>query len=140
MSFCAASAQAPTSSPTHPCPLLRNSAPALQYIHCGSGIEHAEGLGTPAGEAQEGFQIWVNTPSAQKMDAPRYGTHGASELPVVPLPGGATATLLAGALGGAAGPLVTRGADVFMADLALPAGGAVEHAVPPEHNTVLVYV
>ena len=50
----------------------------IKFIRCrisvGSGIEHAEGGGTPLGKNTTGFQIWVNVPSARKMDDPRYGT------------------------------------------------------------------
>ena len=37
----------------------------MQYPS-GSGIEHAEGGGTPKGESTHGFQIWVNVPAAHK--------------------------------------------------------------------------
>src|SRR3989338_2516513 len=39
------------------------NSPGMQWISVGSGIEHAEGGGTPAGETQTGYQIWVNVPS-----------------------------------------------------------------------------
>ena len=38
-------------------------SPAMQWTSAGSGIEHAEGGGTPAGENMHGFQIWINVPS-----------------------------------------------------------------------------
>ena len=38
-------------------------APAMQWTSAGSGIEHAEGGGTPAGQNNHGFQIWINVPS-----------------------------------------------------------------------------
>jgi redox-sensitive bicupin YhaK (pirin superfamily) len=114
-------------------------APAVQWLAAGSGIMHAEGGGTPAGEPFEGFQIWVNVPAARKMDDPRYGTHGAGELPLLALPGGATARLLAGGAGGARGP-VACDADIAIADFAVPEGGVVVHAVPPGHATVLAYI
>jgi redox-sensitive bicupin YhaK (pirin superfamily) len=34
------------------------SSPGIQWISAGSGIEHAEAGGTPAGENMTGFQIW----------------------------------------------------------------------------------
>jgi redox-sensitive bicupin YhaK (pirin superfamily) len=40
------------------------TAPGLQWMATGSGVEHAEGGGTPAGQRMEGFQIWVRTTSA----------------------------------------------------------------------------
>ena len=114
------------------------AAPAVQWLSAGSGIMHAEGGGTPQGEEYEGFQIWLNIPSALKMGAPRYGTHGAGELPLLQLGGGATARLIAGEAGGAKGPLASD-ADVAMVDFSVPEGGAVAHEVPPAHATVLAY-
>jgi redox-sensitive bicupin YhaK (pirin superfamily) len=99
--------------------------PGLQFCSVGSGIEHAEAGGTPAGGVTEGWQLWVNVPSARKMDAPRYGIAGPELLPVVPLgAGGATARVVSGALDGAApGPFVTV-QPLLILDVALPAGSA----------------
>ena len=47
------------------------ATPGMQWISCGSGIEHAEAGGTPEGEDMTGFQIWINVPSSRKMDDPR---------------------------------------------------------------------
>ncbi len=100
---------------------------------------HAEGGGTPAGEAEEGFQIWLNTPSALKMADPRYGTHPPSQLPLLQLGGGSTARLLAGALGAARGPFQSA-ADVQIADYSLAQGAApVAHALAAAHDNCLVY-
>jgi len=115
-------------------------SPGVQWISAGSGIEHAEGGGNAAGVTAEGFQMWFDVPAAKKMDAPRYGTHGSAELPLLPLgAGGATARLLAGALGGAAGPFRTH-ASVFIADVTAPAGApAARLDVAAEHDACLVY-
>jgi hypothetical protein len=51
------------------------SAPGMQWMSTGSGVEHAEGGGTPAGMNTLGFQIWINVPSARKSDAPRCVPH-----------------------------------------------------------------
>lgn len=44
-----------------------NHETGMQWISVGSGIEHAEGGGTPEGMKNCGFQIWVNVPSDRKM-------------------------------------------------------------------------
>lgn len=36
------------------------ATPGMQWISCGSGIEHAEGGGTAAGKVTKGFQLWIN--------------------------------------------------------------------------------
>jgi redox-sensitive bicupin YhaK (pirin superfamily) len=115
------------------------AAPGLQWVSVGSGIEHAEAFDTPAGENTTGFQIWVNVPSARKMDDPRYGTVNPSDLPVLSLPGGVMARVLAGEAGGARGPFTTA-QPLQMIDFTLPANAAVEHAVPLELNNALAFV
>ena len=59
------------------------ATPGMQWISVGSGIEHAEGGATPAGELMNGFQIWINVPSKHKLDDPKYGTVEPSELPLL---------------------------------------------------------
>lgn len=59
------------------------ATPGIQWISVGSGIEHAEGGGTPAGVNMQGFQIWINVPAENKMDDPSYGTHSPGEIPVI---------------------------------------------------------
>ena len=53
-------------------------SPGFQWLSVGSGIEHAEGGGTPEGELEHGFQIWLRMPTAKMRDAPRYGPRAAS--------------------------------------------------------------
>jgi redox-sensitive bicupin YhaK (pirin superfamily) len=115
------------------------ATPGIQYIAVGSGIEHAEGGGTPAGEVTEGFQIWLNVPSELKMAAPRYGTHPPADLPLLPLGGGSTVRLLAGSLGEATGPY-RPSSDAQMADYALAAGSSTLHAFAASHDNCLVYI
>jgi len=58
------------------------ATPGLQWIMAGSGIEHAEGGGTPENVNQMGFQIWINLPSANKMMDPVYGTESPDKIPL----------------------------------------------------------
>jgi len=67
-------------------------SPGFQWLSVGSGIEHAEGGGTPKGENLHGFQIWLRMPAANMEDDPRYGTVGPSEIPLAKLPGGHSGT------------------------------------------------
>ena len=115
------------------------ASPGMQWCSVGSGIYHAEAGGTPLGERVSGFQLWLNVPAARKMDAPRYGTIEPSGLPALLLPGGVSARLLAGSLGGATGPFSTV-QPVQMLHYELPPGAALEHAVPPELNNAMLYV
>jgi redox-sensitive bicupin YhaK (pirin superfamily) len=114
------------------------AAPGIQWISAGSGIEHAEGGGCPAGMVQEGFQIWTDVPRAKKMDDPDYGTHDGTELPVVSVGEGASARVLAGTFFGATGPFRAQ-ATLLIADVTLAAGAKASWEVPPTHDAFLAY-
>ena len=121
-------------------------SPGMQWCSTGSGIEHAEAGGTPAGTHQLGFQIWVNVPSARKMDDPRYGTEGPERIPTLvdSLAPGVTARVLAGQAPGAGnehlrGPFRTV-QSVSMIDLVLGANAALpELLIEAAHDNVLLY-
>jgi quercetin 2,3-dioxygenase len=115
------------------------SAPGMQWCSAGSGIEHAEAGGTPPGQNMTGFQIWVNVPSARKMDDPRYGTVPAEDMPLLSLPDGVVARVLAGPLGDVSGPFKTV-QDVSMVHYEVPAGKSVTHTVPTTLDNALIYV
>ena len=115
------------------------SAPGMQWCAVGSGIEHAEAGGTPAGMNTTGFQIWINVPSARKMDTPLYGTVPSEALAAVALPGGVSARVLVGPLGGVRGPFETV-QPVEIVHYELPAGASVTHEVGALLDNALVYV
>lgn len=114
-------------------------SPGLQWCSVGSGIEHAEAGGTPAGLNTTGFQIWINVPSARKMDDPRYGTVQPTDLPSLAYPGGVTARLVSGEELGATGPFRTV-QRLLMLDVSLPAGAAWEHALAPHLDNAMAFV
>lgn len=111
--------------------------PGIQWMSCGSGVEHAEGGGGD-GELMKGFQIWVNVPSSKKLDDPRYGTHPPSEIPTE-RGAGVARRLLAGAIGDEKGPFETA-TPVQMVDWELEAGASLEHELPSTMDTALLYV
>jgi len=110
----------------------------MQWISSGSGIEHAEGGGTPAGMDTEGFQIWVNVPSGNKMDAPRYGTHTADSIPVLSV-GGCSARILAGSSNGLVGPFSTI-AHIKIVDFTLEPNTTYQHLIPDHLDNCIVYI
>jgi len=115
------------------------ATPGMQWISCGSGIEHAESGGTPAGEMVKGFQIWVNVPAARKMDDPSYGTEPPEAIPQEEIAPGAYARLLSGPWkNGREGAMKTQTATQ-MVDFELDAGAVAEHSVPLGMDTVVIY-
>jgi len=111
----------------------------VQWMTAGSGIIHQE---MPAGDSRgsmHGFQLWANLPAVDKMMDPRYRGITAAEIPTVEAPGGATVKVIAGTVGGVAGPVT----DVVIApdylDVTVPPGGAFTHP-PPRGHTVFANV
>jgi redox-sensitive bicupin YhaK (pirin superfamily) len=130
------------------------ATPGIQWISVGSGIEHAEGGGTPKGDTIEGFQIWINVPAEKKMEDPAYGS-SAEPLPLQHPAPGVTLRVVAGAAGTGAGAGAAAGAGtilseeigpfhtvspVQMVDIMLAAGVSYVHTIEPVSlDNCLVY-
>ena len=85
---------------------------ATQWMTAGSGILHIE---TPPAELVEsgggfhGIQLWVNLPKADKFAAPKYQAIEGDAVALVSSPdGGALVRIIAGDIGGHAGPGATH--------------------------------
>jgi redox-sensitive bicupin YhaK (pirin superfamily) len=114
------------------------ATPGMQWISCGSGIEHAEGGATPAGESMTGFQIWINVPAARKMDDPKYGTEPPESIPQEQVNPGAKARLLSGALRDRTGAMKAQ-CDIQMIDFELDPSSSVTHVLPTGLDTCMLY-
>ncbi|MFI6298925.1 pirin family protein [Nonomuraea sp. NPDC050790] len=83
-----------------------------QWMTAGSGILHKEAPPewlVQKGGLFHGIQLWVNLPGAKKMIAPRYQDIGSSSVVLLSSDdGGALVRLIAGDLGGHAGPGSTQ--------------------------------
>jgi len=113
----------------------------VQWMTAGAGVLHREMHSRDfarAGGTFEVLQLWVNLPARHKLTAPRYQTLPAADIPVVALPGGATARVIAGSLGAATGPARTV-TPVNLFDLRLPAGARV-HLPLGAGTTAALYV
>ena len=86
-----------------------------------------------------GIQLWVNLPRAEKMTPPRYQDIGAPKVALVASPdGGALLRIIAGEVGGYAGPGSTH-SPMAMVHTTVSPGARVEIPWPTEFNA-LVYV
>lgn len=112
-------------------------AGGVQWMTSGSGIIHQE-MPQPVDGRMGGFQLWVNLPAAKKMMDPRYQELAGDAIPVVH-EDGATVRVIAGEHGGTRGPVTGIVAEPTFLDVALEAGAAFEHPVPPE-QTAFAYV
>lgn len=109
----------------------------VQWMTAGRGIIHSEMPQQLQGRMR-GFQLWVNLPAAEKMKPAGYRDIPASEIPVLELPGGGRAKVIAGkldtgqvSLGGAIQGLST---DPLYLDVILPAGMVFSQLVHRDYH------
>jgi len=111
----------------------------VQWMTAGSGIIHQEMPKGDANGAMYGFQLWANLPAANKMTQPRYRGIASNEIPRVTDAGGAAIKIIAGSVGGVAGPVSDVVTSPQYLDVDLPAGGTFTHLTPRGH-TAFAYV
>lgn len=110
---------------------------AIQWMTAGSGIIHEEMPESVHGI--RGFQLWVNLPKKNKMDAPRYQELVGKIVPEISLGSNARVKIVAGSLSGVTGPLESVAGSPLYVDITLDAYGNVSIPVPVGH-TAFAYV
>lgn len=116
--------------------LLENGG--VQWMTAGRGVIHSE-LPEQEEGVMEGFQLWLNLPSQDKLCEPWYRDFKADELPSLTTPQGVRVTVIAGRCGEVQGAVTRDATQPLYLDLQLPAGASFEQALPAHHNA-LVYV
>ena len=100
---------------------------AVQWMSAGRGIIHSEMPQQEHGRMR-GFQLWINLPAREKMTPAGYRAIDPAEIPVLALPGGGRAKIVAGTLEAeghsVAGPIQGLATDPLYADVELPPGAA----------------
>jgi redox-sensitive bicupin YhaK (pirin superfamily) len=112
----------------------------VQWMTAASGVVHEEKHSrafAEVGGVVEMVQFWVNLPARLKMSEPGYQDLRAGDIPVVELPGGATARVIAGELSAVAGPARTA-TPVLVLDLHLPADATAELEIPEGYPAALL--
>ncbi|MGD0393994.1 MAG: pirin family protein, partial [Acidimicrobiales bacterium] len=113
-----------------------------QWMTAGGGILHIEAPPeelVASGGLFHGIQLWVNLPKADKMIAPRYQDIGSSNIVLLTSPdGGALFRVIAGDLGGHAGPGSTH-SPMAMVHATLSPGARIDIPWRTDFNA-LVYV
>ena len=118
-----------------------------QWMSSGRGVIHSELPLIQEGGINEGllhgFQLWINLPAAQKMQAPAYKQATRDELPEATLDNGTVLRSIGGTwdiVGKTlVSPLKHFSANARALDVSLPANTALQIAVP-HNDTVLAYV
>ena len=106
---------------------------SVQWMTAGRGLVHSEMPEQQEGRMR-GFQLWVNLPKANKMDAPQYQEFAPDHIPQVRPAPGVTVKVIAGSVDGTRGPIAQPATDPVYLDIALDAGTAWTHALPEGHN------
>ncbi|HSN31577.1 MAG TPA: pirin family protein [Ideonella sp.] len=117
--------------------LLSNGG--VQWMTAGRGIVHSE-LPEQESGRMEGFQLWLNLPARDKMNAPWYRDIQSESIPQFTTDEGVTARVIAGASHGVAGAMQRERTEPLYLDLHFErAGAAFAQSLPAEANA-FVYV
>lgn len=106
---------------------------SAQWMTAGRGIVHAE-IPMQKEGALRGFQLWLNLPAKDKMREPEYRAFERDRIPVAQLEGGASARVLAGAVGDVTGPIGDRDTQPVYLDVEIPQGATATLPIPRGHN------
>lgn len=116
--------------------LLQNGG--VQWMTAGKGVIHSE-IPQQDDGVMEGFQLWLNLHSSEKMKAPWYRDFQNDQLPKLQTPEGVEVTVIAGESHGVQGA-VTRGiTQPIYLDVHMHQGSRFEQTLPADHNA-FVYV
>jgi redox-sensitive bicupin YhaK (pirin superfamily) len=110
----------------------------VQWMTAGRGVIHSEMPEQEEG-LMEGFQLWLNLPSTDKMSEPWYRDIPNAEVPRYVSAEGATVQVIAGSSNGVSGAVQRTGTQPLYLDVELPAGASFEQALPAGHNA-FIYV
>ncbi len=111
--------------------LLENGG--VQWMTAARGVIHSE-IPEQQDGVMEGFQLWLNLPARNKMDAPWYRDFKAAELPRFTTPAGVGVTVIAGASHDVPGAVARDATGVLYLDLHLPAGARFVQPLPADRN------
>jgi quercetin 2,3-dioxygenase len=106
---------------------------SVQWMTAGRGIVHSE-MPEQEDGLMWGFQLWVNLPAGDKMTAPRYQDISPDRIPESTPADGVTARVIAGELGGVAGPVSGVATAPVYFDLRLAPGARIDVPLPARHN------
>ena len=116
--------------------LLQNGG--VQWMTAGKGVIHSEIPQQDAG-VMEGFQLWLNLHSSEKMNTPWYRDFQNAQLPQFKTPEGVAVTVISGSSHGVQGAVTREITQPIYLDVHMPMGSRFEQALPAGHN-VFVYI
>jgi len=114
--------------------LLQNGG--VQWMTAGKGVIHSEIPQQEEG-VMEGFQLWLNLHSSEKMNAPWYRDFQNEALPKLVTAQGVAVTVIAGESHGVKGAVTRDITQALYLDLHMPAGSRFEQLLAADHNAFL---
>jgi len=115
--------------------LLQNGG--VQWMTAGRGLIHSE-MPEQEGGVMEGFQLWLNLRSTDKMCPPGYRDIQSAEIPEVTTAQGVLVRVIAGHSHGTTGAVQRAHTEPLFLDLRWPTAVAVfEQPLPTAHNAFL---
>jgi redox-sensitive bicupin YhaK (pirin superfamily) len=116
--------------------LLQNGG--VQWMTAGRGVIHSEIPQQEEG-VMEGFQLWLNLHSSEKMNQPWYKDFQDADLPKLKTPDGVDVTVIAGESHGVAGAVSRKITNPLYLDIHLPAGARFVQPLHADSNA-FIYV
>ena len=114
--------------------LLQNGG--VQWMTAGKGVIHSEIPQQEEG-VMEGFQLWLNLHSSEKMNAPWYRDFQNEALPKLVTAQGVAVTVIAGESHSVKGAVTRDITQALYLDLHMPAGSRFEQVLAADHNAFL---
>jgi quercetin 2,3-dioxygenase len=117
--------------------LLQNGG--VQWMTAGRGLVHSE-MPEQENGRMEGFQLWLNLPSGEKMRTPWYRDIAAAEIPHFTTPEGVQVRVIAGESHGVAGAVQRERTEPLYLDLQFAPGAEFRQPLAAGRNAfVCVY-
>lgn len=111
----------------------------VQWMTAGSGIIHQEMPQVSVDRLIQGFQLWLNLPSAHKMMPPRYRDVTMDQIPEVKDDKGVAVKVISGTVHGTEGPVRDVVAAPLLCDVDIPGGVTFDYDLPSDLS-LLCYV
>lgn len=105
----------------------------VQWMTAGSGLIHSE-LPEQEQGLMEGFQLWLNLPSARKMCKPSYRDIAPETIPAFTTAAGVKVRVIAGQSQGTAGAVIREDTEPLFLDIHLPANTEFVQDLPAGHH------
>jgi quercetin 2,3-dioxygenase len=113
----------------------------VQWMTAGRGVIHSE-MPEQTDGLLHGFQLWLNLPASEKMKPAAYQEYANADIPLVDLPGGGSAKIIAGEFSEngttVSGPVAPGTTQPTYLDIVLTPGESWELAVNEEQTVLLL--